>query len=352
MKKTIVTILIIGFLLVGINQTNWIVVSFCEKQVYRDDIDRWAVIIGISDYQGSDHDLDIPAKEAQTLYDTLQNKDNRWNSSNMQLLLDDRATKQNILDALNWLRINADFDDIVLFSFNGHGGFIEDTNGDEIIDGRDETIITWELSDITDDELEYNFGEISEKNINGMFLIFDCCLSGGLFNWGKKSIDELYLDKEMSNSLKSEICEANNFTKEITLDMNINNKVIVASSIPRGLAVCFNGAEGWFDFTTGINTAIDKGMKTAEDISKYARLWWLTRPEFFMMFLNPFYWMFNLIYLMELGVIIMPLPILKDGYPFSDPQLGKLGILNISDGCDEIDNQNCGQKLSITAISQ
>jgi hypothetical protein len=319
---------------------------FDGKQTIGDEINYWAVIIGISDYQGSDNDLPIPAKEAQSLYDLLQENDDRWDSTNMKLLLNGEATKQNILDALNWLKTNADDNDIVLFSYNGHGGFVEDDNGDEL-DGRDETIISWEHSDITDDELQYNFDEISDKNIDGMFLIFDCCLSGGLFNW-RRALNNLYkINGEMINIFNKEIGEANYYTKQFTSDMKINNRVIVASSIPRGLAVCFNGDEGWFDFTTGIRRAIENGMKTAEDISKYAILWWLSQPEFFEMFKNPFYWIYNLMYLLEAGVIIMPLPILTDGYPVLHPRLGKLWILKIF-GSDVVNNN---QKSLITTVA-
>lgn len=351
MRKIIVSIFIVGFLLsssivsIGAEET------FEEKQYSGDTIDRWAVIIGISDYQGSDADLPIPAKEAQDLYDLLQRKDDRWDSTNMRLLVDEDATKQNILDALSWLKTNADEGDIVLFSFNGHGSFVDDTNGDEL-DGRDETIVPWELSDITDDELQNNFDEISNKNINGMFLIFDCCLSGGLFSWKRDLSNSYKIDEEIFNIINKEISNANDFTTQFTSDMSLNNRVIIAASTPRGLAVCLNGDEGWFDFTTGIRKAIENGMKTAEDISKYAQIWWISQPELLELFRNPFYWIWNLIYLVELGVIIMPLPIFKDGFPVLHPRIGKLWILKILGGDGDNFNQNSNQISSIAPIAK
>lgn len=350
MRKIIVSLLLVCFLVSSVSISIGAEQIFTKEEHHGDAIDRWAVIIGISDYQGSDNDLPIPAKEAQDLYDLLQRKDDRWDSNNMQLLLDGDATRQNILDALSWLKTNADDGDIVLFSYNGHGSFVDDTDGDEL-DGRDETIVPWELSDITDDELQYNFDEISNKNIDGMFLIFDCCLSGGLFSWRRELINEPKFDEEMINIINNEISEANDFTTQFTSDMKLNNRVIAASSIPRGLAVIFNGKEGWFDFTSGIRKAIENGMKTAEDISRLAQIWWISQPEFRELFRNPFYWIFNLIYLMELGVIIMPLPIIKDGYPVLHPRVGKLWILKILGENGENSNQNSNQISSIMTIA-
>ena len=77
----------------------------------------WAVIAGVSNYQYIS-DLTYADDDAQELSDALSPV---WGSSHIRLLLDDQATKANIIDAIDWLVDNADADDTVLFCFSGHG---------------------------------------------------------------------------------------------------------------------------------------------------------------------------------------------------------------------------------------
>jgi len=153
-----------------------------------DDIDRWAVIIGISDYL-YDYDLSLCcARDAIDQYTLLQDKDDRWNENNMLLLINETASKQNILNALDWLKENADEGDIIFFSYCGHGDYVADEPPRDELDFKDEVLIPYDYdigntNYITDDVLSFKFDEISSKGVKGMFLIFDSCLSGGLIKW-------------------------------------------------------------------------------------------------------------------------------------------------------------------------
>ncbi len=324
-KNRLVVIVIILFILLilepGIN-ANQVITDLKQIKVncsYEDEIDRWAVIIGISDYKGSSADLPCPAKEAQELYDMLISKDSRWDMNNVRLLLNGAAAKNNILSALDWLRENAGENDIILFSYNGHGSFVKDDNWDEL-DRRDETIVTWELDDITDDTLSNKFDEINTKNIEGMFLIFDCCFSGGIIGW-KTTINE-----NQRNTIKR-LSKSTIFTNELVADIKTKNRVVLASTIPRGIGLELRGPDGWFSFTRGIITAIEKKRTTAEGISRYAKRWWLTNPTVIEVLFNPLLWYESLLYFLEEGVIIMPFPIGKDRYPQLLPKSKKLPII-------------------------
>ena len=117
-----ITLLII-FLFIGITITPVCMSKETDDEKDKemtDEYDRWAVIIGISDYQGGDNDLHSPAHEAQLLYDSLKVRDARWMSANMKLLTDQQASKADILGALDWLIDNADDGDIVILSPSVH----------------------------------------------------------------------------------------------------------------------------------------------------------------------------------------------------------------------------------------
>ncbi len=96
--KICVTILILACTLVG------------EAKTY-------LVSAGISDYPGTESDLSLPAKDAQTIA-WLYSKNTDVSCT---LLLDDNATKDNILAAMKSKFSKAKEDDIIVFYFSGHG---------------------------------------------------------------------------------------------------------------------------------------------------------------------------------------------------------------------------------------
>ncbi len=178
----------------------------------------WGVIISIGDYKGNEHDIPLNRSELLCLYNALLSANN-WNKSHIKLLINENATQNAIVNAFNWLKENVDTQDIVIFSYLGHGGEIPDVNGDEK-DGYDEGIIPWEGMDgfISDDELGKKFNEINAK---GMCIIFDCCLSGDLID--KKQL------------IKHKIYNKRKFLEEISMDIEANNRVILTSTMRNGL---------------------------------------------------------------------------------------------------------------------
>ncbi|MBN1859856.1 MAG: caspase family protein [Candidatus Thermoplasmatota archaeon] len=148
----------------------------------------YAIIAGCSRYQDRSHNLPpfgkpFPESTFKYVYDVLVNTSN-WEKDHIVLLLNEDATKQNILDSLIDISSLVDGDDVFLFSWNGHGTQIEDLDGDDG-DGKDEAICPYDtqkeggeiLNVITDDELDSYFSMIPAE---GLFLMFECCMSGGL----------------------------------------------------------------------------------------------------------------------------------------------------------------------------
>ena len=100
------------------------------------------------------------------------------------LLLNDNSekkpTKYNILNELKNLLNNSDDNDVLIFSYSGHGYYIHDNSNDEI-DNKDEVIVTIDGKLIKDDELRFIINQNQKKNTK-LFVIFDCCHSGTIMD--------------------------------------------------------------------------------------------------------------------------------------------------------------------------
>ena len=180
----------------------------------------------------------FPEWKLKIFYNALIGADN-WDENNIILLLNDDASRQNIIDALGKMAKMVGPKDIFLFSWFGHGYQVPDYDGDEsAVDPNDESdeIIapydcyqdsTGTISNyITDDELGRYFSRI---NCKGMCLIFESCLSGGLIDTNKQSTT----GQKTPNLLDTKLFTAD-FMKDMdeetaTTDVNGNNRVVIMS---------------------------------------------------------------------------------------------------------------------------
>ena len=119
-------------------------------------VTRRALIIGVDNYVYSD-------KDAIELKNSLSSKG--WDESNINILINEEANKDNILSALDLLAEQEDSDDIVIFYFSGHG--------DEAC------IYSYDDRAINIIDLDTKFDNFESKKV---ILIFDCCFSGSMPN--------------------------------------------------------------------------------------------------------------------------------------------------------------------------
>lgn len=84
--------------------------------------DKWALIVGISNFRDSNINLHYPAKDAKDFADFLV-KEKNFAPDHVKLLTDRTATRANILSMLGnkWLPRVAAPDDLVVIYFSGHG---------------------------------------------------------------------------------------------------------------------------------------------------------------------------------------------------------------------------------------
>ncbi|MEG4044483.1 caspase family protein [Microcoleus sp. Pol17_C1] len=147
---------------------------------------KWALLIGINKYPNYPQNKQLFGclNDVELMKEILQTK---FSFPEIQIsqLLDEQATRDGILTALETLVNQVSHNDIVVIHYSGHGSSITDREGDKP-DGMDETIVPYDSGraphknrDITDDELYAWLLQLSEKTPY-ITLIFDSCHSGGI----------------------------------------------------------------------------------------------------------------------------------------------------------------------------
>lgn len=134
--------------------------------------DRYAVVVGISDYPGESSDLSYCDVDANEMYDVLTEV---YGFTEVNRLLDLDATREAILTAID--DIPEDAGEVVFF-FSGHGMRGVANAGDK--EKWDEAIVTHNgthIVPIWDGELK---GAFSEFETSRIVFVFDTCLAGGM----------------------------------------------------------------------------------------------------------------------------------------------------------------------------
>lgn len=228
----------------------------------------WAVIVGVAKYKDPRANLPIFEGRLKVLYNSLIASRN-WRRTHIKLLTNEKATKRNILDALEWLDRKSGKGDVVLFAFMGHGTAVRDKDGDEgPFDRYDEAICPYDTritkngvdpdSVITDDELREIFDDIErgplgvKKGLKGMCLIFETCLSGDLVDKGALDVLDINGDgrieerEETTRFTQSFIQDIGGYSSVQSLGGGVEGRrrVVIMSSIGETLSVALVGIGG------------------------------------------------------------------------------------------------------------
>lgn len=139
---------------------------------------RKALLIGINNYANGKQ-LKGCVNDVFNMRDILRNYLG-FRNTDIHVLIDERATKANILSRFEAIVSSAQADDYLVFYFSGHGSKIRDRVNGGLADNLDEIIcpqdMNWDNGYILDDE----FDNILSRN-SKMFsfeVILDCCFSG------------------------------------------------------------------------------------------------------------------------------------------------------------------------------
>ncbi|UCV20282.1 caspase family protein [Ferribacterium limneticum] len=146
---------------------------------------KTALCIGINNYPGTHMDLQGCVNDAQDWAAVLAARGYKTT-----LLLDDKATKAAMVDAMTKLIASGGKGDSLVITFSGHGTYQPDEDGDEV-DGLDEALCPYDLqtsgSALTDDEIKAIFA--TRKGGARLLLIADSCHSGTVTRAAKADKD-------------------------------------------------------------------------------------------------------------------------------------------------------------------
>lgn len=138
-----------------------------------------AILVGVNRYRIPGADLKGCINDVTNVRDILL-KYYGFTVREIRALTDERATKKNIIDRLQWLVKDTKPGDRLLFHFSGHGSQIRDREGDELKDRMDEILcphdMDWDGTYIVDDELRDIFASLP-KGAN-LEVLLDSCHSG------------------------------------------------------------------------------------------------------------------------------------------------------------------------------
>ncbi|MDJ0636340.1 MAG: SUMF1/EgtB/PvdO family nonheme iron enzyme [Xenococcaceae cyanobacterium MO_188.B29] len=143
------------------------------------NIEKWAVIVGISEYKYQPWNLDYAHRDAEELYELLQsNNYGDFPKNNIKLLINQQATTRNIRKALNTFLKKPNSEDLVLIYFACHGAPDFDLPENKYLLTHDT-----EHDDISGTALEMEaINSALKKTIKAkkVIILADTCHSGGI----------------------------------------------------------------------------------------------------------------------------------------------------------------------------
>jgi hypothetical protein len=189
---------------------------------------KWAVVVGIADYQGSEYDLWHPDEDAKEMASALINNYG-FASGNVKLLVNRKATYSAIVSAIDWLIANEDAESTVVFLYSGHGFRAGDSEGwdnDTELDGYDEGIVSYDFYGLSDGFLKQEFSALESQKVA---LCFGSCHSGGMFDDSS--------DLQGPNRVIASACRADEYAWDyLLLGNTLWGKYFVDEGLLQGLA--------------------------------------------------------------------------------------------------------------------
>ncbi|MEN3016246.1 MAG: caspase family protein [Candidatus Methanosuratincola petrocarbonis] len=216
-----------------------------------DNANRFAIIIGISDYAGTVNDLDYCDDDAIDFKNALLSMG--WIEGNIILLLDGDATRDGILSAIGEIESIEGSNDEVVFFFSGHGSTGVANDGDD--ERKDECIIPYECQQeyfIWDGELWEAFSGFESQR---MLFVFDSCYSGGMKDLAAPGRLILMACGEKQLSLESDTWENGQFSYYFAdqgllnrkADLNGDSKIAFEEAFDYAKANCRSQTPTAFD---------------------------------------------------------------------------------------------------------
>ena len=173
----------------------------------RPDTTRWALLIGINQYEGRTHDNVASRQDAEDLAHLLSSLG--WRADHVLLLTDGDATREQIVEGLAWLARKTDGSSVAVVSYSGHvkqwpGG---DVDGDG--EASDEALWPSDNRFITDREF---VDRLASVHAGRLWVNVGGCEAAGLADPGirqpgrvltfsSREVEKSYEDPSVGNSV-------------------------------------------------------------------------------------------------------------------------------------------------------
>jgi hypothetical protein len=173
-----------------------------------------------------------------------------------------KPTKDNIIKELSSFLSQSKDNDILYIHYSGHGSNIIDKNNDES-DLKDETIVTSDLLNITDDELNIIIKD-NLKSKAKLFAVFDSCHSGSILDLNyilKDKENKIYLESSQSsqssfppNVVLISGCRDEQYSQEVTTSNGSNG--LLTTSLYNNLCFSINNNISWIQLFSNIKNLL------------------------------------------------------------------------------------------------
>jgi hypothetical protein len=148
---------------------------------------RRALLVGINDYPDPANRLAGCVNDVFEVSATLQELG--FDAPNIRVVLNERATANNIKDRLHWLLDDAEKEDIRFFFYSGHGAQMPGYSGSGEVDSIDECLVPYDFTwtpetAIIDDWFNELYSQLPYDML--FYVALDCCHAGGLTRAGAR----------------------------------------------------------------------------------------------------------------------------------------------------------------------
>ncbi len=142
---------------------------------------RRALLIGINDYPDPSIRLEGCVNDTFLMSSVLQ--EYGFEADDIRLLLDERATRDAMIDRMEWLVDGMKPDDVRVLFYSGHGAQIPAYGPTAEPDGHDETLVPYDFdwsprTAFTDKEFHKFYSQLPYES--HLICIFDCCHAEGM----------------------------------------------------------------------------------------------------------------------------------------------------------------------------
>ena len=186
-----------------------------------------ALLVGINPYPNPNNNLRGCINDIVDMEYFIASKNKVYPKENIKTLTDSRATKKNILAALNWLLSGASAGDQILFQYSGHGAQIPSKHNAIEKDGLDEIICPYDFREedaaetaISDKE----FAKIFTKIPQGVHFVWisDSCHSEDLSRKHEIVTDTNRISTTVDGSGNGQDLELNASSELVKTDYDFN----------------------------------------------------------------------------------------------------------------------------------